>query len=87
MDKDFCKYCQHYIQHYALRNGKLIQVYYGHCTYASPKAKCPDRKACQHFREGVKDIDQFVNKEYLSEKLLDKVMSMELLPEIEDFPV
>lgn len=49
--------------------------------------KRPDRKACEHFEQGEKDIEQFASKEYLSKKLLDKVLSMELLPEIEEFPV
>lgn len=87
MNEVYCRSCQHYIQHYALRNGRLIQVYCGHCVYASPKAKRPDQKACEYFAQGVKDTEQFVSKEYLSKKLLDKVLSMELLPKIEDLPV
>ena len=79
-----CRTCQHFIQHYALRNSKLIQVHCGHCTYAAPKTKRPGRKACEHFEQGVNDTEHFVNKEYLSKKLLDKVLSMELLPEIEE---
>lgn len=84
MNEVYCKSCQHFIQHYALCNGRLIQVYCGHCTYKKPKTKRPDRKACEHFQQGAKDTEQFAGKEYLSKKLLDKVMSMELLPEIEE---
>lgn len=87
MEENYCKNCQYFIQHYALCNGRLIRVYCGHCTHATPKAKRPDRKACEHFEQGVKDTEQFVSKEYLSKKLWDKVMSMELLPEIEEFPI
>lgn len=87
MNKVYCHSCQHYIQHYALRDGRLIQVCYGHCVYANPKAKRPDQKACEYFVQGVKDTEQFVSNEYLSKKLLDKVLSMELLPKIEDLPV
>ena len=84
MSEIYCKSCQHFIQHYALRNGRLIQVYCGHCTYARPKTKRPDRRACEHFAQGIKDTERFVNREYLSKALLEKVMQMELLPEIEE---
>lgn len=87
MEEIRCKHCQYFIQHYALCSGKLTQVYCGHCTYTTPKAKRPDRKACEHFEKGEKDTEQFVSKEFLSKRLLDKVLSMELLPEIEEFPV
>ncbi len=87
MSEIYCKSCQHFIQHYALCNGRLIQVYCGHCTYASPKTKRPDRKACEHFAQGIKDTEHFVNREYLSKALLEKVMQMELLPEIEELTI
>lgn len=75
------------MQHYTLCDNKLIQVYCGHCTYKTPKIKLPDRKACEHFEQGVKDTEYFATKEYLSKKLLDKVLTMELLPEIEELPI
>ena len=87
MNEVFCKSCQHFMQHYALCDGRLIQVYCGHCTYATPKTKRPDRKACEHFEQGIKDAESFTNKEYLSKKLLEKVVSMELLPEIDELPI
>ena len=87
MNEVCCKSCQHFIQHYALCDGRLIQVYCGHCTYATPKTKRPDRKACEHFEQGIKDTEHFANKEYLSKKLLEKVMSMELLPEMDELPI
>ena len=84
MKENHCKHCRYFIQHYALIENRMIQVYCGHCTRKTPKTKRPDGKACEHFQQGEKDIDQFVSKEYLSKKLLDKVMSMELLPEIKE---
>lgn len=86
MEEIRCKHCQYFIQHYVLCSGRLTQVYCGHCTRKTPKTKRPDRKACEHFEQGEQEIDQFVSKEYLSKRLLDKVMSMELLPEIEESP-
>ena len=85
MEKN-CENCHYYIQHYALIENRMIQVYCGHCTWKTPKAKRLDRKAYEHFQQGKKDIEHFVSKEYLCKKLLDKVISMELLPEIEEFP-
>jgi len=87
MNETYCRSCRYFIQHYALQNGRLIQVYCGHCTYKTPKTKRPDKKPCEHFEQGIKDTEMFANREYLSKKLLDKILSMELLPEIEEFPV
>jgi len=87
MEEQKCKNCQYYLQHYTLSGNQFIQVYCGHCTYKNPKAKRPDRKACEHFQQGEKDTTHFVSKEYLSKKLLEKILSMELLPEIEELPV
>ena len=87
MEEKYCKDCQYYLQHYTLCGNRLIQVYCGHCTYRTPKTKRPDRKVCEHFQQGAKDIEPFVSKEYLSKKLLNKVLSMDLLPEIEEFSI
>ena len=87
MDGNYCKGCRYFIQHYALIENRIIQVHCGHCTWKTPKTKRPDRKACEHFERGAKNTEQFASKEYLSKKLLDKVLSMELLPEIEELPV
>ena len=87
MEEKYCRSCRYYIQHYTLCDSRLIQVYCGHCTYKTTKTKRPDRKACEHFEQGAEDTEHFVSKEYLSKKLLDKVMHMELLPEIEELPM
>ena len=86
MNETYCHSCRYFIQHYALRNGRLIQVFCGHCTFKTPRTKRPDRKTCEHFEQGDKDTDAFVGKEYLSKKLLEKVLSMEPLPKIEEYP-
>ena len=85
MDETYCKYCRHFVQHYALCEGRLFRVYCGHCTHASVKTKRPDRKACEHFEQGAEDLEQFVSKTYLRKSLLEKILNMELLPEIEDY--
>ena len=79
-----CKYCSHYIQHYSLSEGRLISVYCGHCTLGRVKRKMPDSNVCTEFQPKTEDSNTFVTKEYLHKKLLDKVLSMELLPPIEE---
>ena len=86
MEENHCRDYQYFFRHYALLRDRIVQVYCGHCTWKTPKTRRPDRKACEHFRQREKETDQFVSKEYLSKKLLDKVLSMELLPEIKESP-
>ena len=78
--------CAHYCQHYALDHKRLFRVYCGHCMYSRPKRKLPDGKACDNFVPGSPDTDAFASKEYLSKGLLEYMFSLDLLPEIEEFP-
>lgn len=86
MDKNTCKDCQHFIQHYGLDDHELFQVYCGHCRLSRPYHKKPDKPACENFVPGVPDADRFVTKEYLSKTLLAYFLSIELLPEIKEAP-
>lgn len=79
-----CKDCQHYLQHLALNKHRLFCVYCGHCTFGRIKKKHPDAKACDNFVPGPSPGAAFVSKEYLSKELLEYVLSLELLPEIEE---
>ncbi len=79
-----CRECQHYLQHYTLDKRKIFRVHCGHCTLDRPKRKLPDAKACNNFIPGTAQEDAFASKEYLSKELLQYVLSLELLPEIED---
>lgn len=87
MDENHCRYCKYYLQHYTLTDTRLIQVECGHCTWKTPMHKRPNKKACENFIPGIHDQAKFVSKQYLSKKLLERVLNMELLPEIEEFPV
>ena len=84
METKQCKMCQYYIQHYGLGNGKLFRVYCGHCVRGGAKRKKPDSHACEYFAPGEADEKAFATKEYLSKKLLQYVLEMELLPQIEE---
>ena len=86
MDTMKCKNCGNYIPHYGLLDGRLYRLYCGHCTVQRYKRKDPDRAACEMFIPGTSNEEAFVSKEYLSKKLLEKVLDMELLPEITDLP-
>ncbi len=79
-----CKDCRFYRQHYTFDRKKLFRVFYGHCVYSRPKSKKPDRIACESFAPGLPQEDAFVSKEYLSKELLQYMLTLDLLPEIED---
>ena len=55
----------------------------GIVLYRAPKTK-PDQNACGEFLPGENKENAFASKEYLSKALLDRVMHLELLPEIEE---
>ena len=82
METKQCKRCHHYIQHYTLKEGRVFSVCCGHCVQGKPKRRLPDAAACQHFVPGEPDTEAFVTKDYLSKKLLQYILDMELLPEI-----
>ena len=84
MEKKQCKDCQFYLQHYTFNNKKIFRVHCGHCIIAKPKQKRPDAKACENYIAAPPREDAFASKEYLSKELLRYVLSLELLPEIED---
>ena len=84
MDEKRCKNCQYYLQHFAFSKRRIFRVYCGHCTFTRPKRRRPDAKACDHYVPGATSEDAFASKEYLSKELLRYVLSLDLLPEIEE---
>ena len=78
-----CKECQFFLQHYTFDKSRIFRVYCGHCTHSRAKHKYPDTKACTNYKPGTGPEDSFVSKEYLSKKLLQYMLSLDLLPEIE----
>ena len=87
MNEQHFKNCEYFIRHYILRDGKIYRIFCGHCTRNSRRKGDPERKACEQFVPGIPDKERFATKEYLSKELLRYVLDMELLPEIEDYPV
>ena len=84
MEQQFCGSCAFFQQHYALNRNKLFRVYCGRCLLTRPKRKVADAKACSEYQTCEPDISAFASKEYLSKELLRYVLSLPLLPEIED---
>ena len=84
MDKNRCKHCKYYLQHYTFVDGRIVRVYCGHCTYCAARHRRPDAAACDAFLLSSSDEEGFATKTYLTKKLLEHVLKMELLPPIED---
>lgn len=84
MNKQQCKSCQYFLQHYTFDKRKIFRVYCGHCIFSKPRCKQPHSAACENFAPGNSQEEAFASKEYLSKELLQYVLSLELLPEIED---
>lgn len=84
MKEKQCRHCKYYQRHYIFSEGQLIGIYCGHCMHAKRKRIVPDRQACDQFELGDPDAEMFVRKEYLSKRILEYALSLELLPEICD---
>lgn len=81
-DSKACKGCNHFLRHYVLSGSRLFQTNCGHCTFQRAKHKRPDARTCENFTPTDPEVETFVTKEYLSKALLNKVLAMELVPEI-----
>ena len=84
MSETTCSACMYFKQHYALDERTIFRVYCGHCTCQRVKPKRPDTKICKNYIQKKPDENAFVSKEYLSKKLMDYMLSLELLPTIKD---
>ena len=84
MHQNTCNSCQYYRQHYTFNERKIVRVYCGHCTCLRIKTKRPDSKVCENYIENDSNDNPFVSKEYLSKKLLEYVLKLELLPDIQN---
>ena len=85
MEKNFCRNCAHFHQHYGLDGKKLFRIFCGHCTADSRiRKRQPDNLACDHFVPAPPSETSFVTKEYLSKALLEYMLQLDLLPAISD---
>lgn len=84
MNDKTCQTCLHFHQHYTLKCGKLLRVFYGHCVFPTAKPKRPFSKACENYIYCLPDEDAYAEKKYLTKEMLKYLLSLELLPQIED---
>jgi len=84
MEKNTCKKCIHFRQHYGLDERRLFKLYCGHCVLPGVRRKKPDTVACEKFEEVLQEENAFATKEYLSKELLTYLLNLPLLPKIED---
>ncbi len=71
MEEQTCKNCKHFVQHYAIVDGKLFDVWCGLCIHARGKHRKPDQRACEAFaiRKG-----EVPSEKYLTRVLLQYLM-------------
>ena len=84
MCENTCNSCKYFQQHYTFNRRKLFRVHCGHCTFLKAKRKLPNARICENYHHSEPDVSAFVSKEYLNKELLRYLLSLELLPEIED---
>lgn len=78
METNHCSDCQHFIQHYGFFEGAFRKVYCGHCIQPKLRSRKPDSNICQLYLPKAADGDVPVKKYYLTEKLLNYVLSLEI---------
>ena len=86
MNNQTCKTCLYFHQHYSLKDGQVIRVFCGHCTFPKVKTTRPFTKACGNYVPGPPDADAFASKEYLTKKMIRRLFEMDFLPQIDDCP-
>ena len=84
MDKKYCRECKQYVQHYGLFDGKIKEVYCGHCKQGRCKRRLPYDAACPDFELGIPADKEMVSKEYLTKALLKRVLEMDLWADMKD---
>lgn len=82
MKKEMCQNCKYFMQHFILSKGKFCWINCGHCTYAKLRTKQAYAAACTHYEYTEPVEDCYADREYLSKALLQRVLAMDLLPEM-----
>ena len=88
MEEKTCNSCAYYRQHYTLSETKLLRIYCGHCTLRKKTSlrrnRKPNAPICEAYIPHQPGTEAFVSQEYLSKTLLNYMLSLPLLPQIED---
>lgn len=85
MENQTCKDCAHFYQHYVMTEDSCVRAYCGHCCYGRQKRKRPDSKICEGFLPQPKTVpDRQRTIHYLTTTVLERILDLELPPEIKD---
>lgn len=82
MNTQKCADCVYYIRHYGLNDSRFYRLNCGHCTQRRIKNREPDHAACPAFAPGQSPEFDFADRDYLSKRLMDYVLHMNLLEEV-----
>lgn len=53
-----CGDCKYYLAHFAKMDGRLFEVYCGHCYYPRIKKREPDTKPCKYFVDKTSESEE-----------------------------
>ena len=82
-----CKSCTHFYQHFVLTETQGVATYCGHCVFPRHKRTRPDQEACPHYQKQDKEKKHPCRQEtvnFLTTKVLERILALELPPEIEE---
>ena len=83
IQREICRNCKFFMQHYILDNGQFKWINAGHCIKLKLRNKQAYSKICEHYEYQEPVEDRYVDQEYLSKELLQRVLTMDLLPKME----
>jgi len=85
MEQEICQDCEHFKQHYHISGEYAFLINCGHCVCPGLKHRKASAKACERFikREGLGVPDREQTIRYLTTKVLDRIMALELPPIME----
>lgn len=86
MEKETCRFCTHFHQHYILDSQRCVTVNCGHCTHPRIKHRKPDTPACEYFQEctdmDLPDRSRVID--FLTTTFLEEILKKALPPEIKE---
>ena len=86
MEKQICKNCTHFQQHYTVSEDHYSAAHCGHCNYLRMKHRKPRAKACEHFQLRTEPPllpDRRSVVHFLHTRFLEHIMALPLPPEKE----
>lgn len=85
MEDRICKNCRHFKQHYTFSENRCHWVDCGHCVKRKGKSRSVWSKGCEFFEQREESVE-LITKQFLSKRLLEYALSLDLPPEITGEP-